>query len=44
MDSRMEPLKMLGLSNGHAKTVRNAGGHVTDGALRTLVLGTPCSA
>lgn len=38
MDSRIEPLKMLGLSNGDAKILRNAGARVTDDVLRTLVL------
>ncbi|MEO6203812.1 MAG: carbonic anhydrase [Mycobacteriales bacterium] len=40
MDSRIEPLQMLGLSNGDAKILRNAGARVTDDALRTLVLAT----
>jgi len=39
MDSRIEPLRMLGLSNGDAKILRNAGARVTDDALRTLLLG-----
>jgi carbonic anhydrase len=38
MDSRIEPLQMLGLSSGDAKILRNAGGRVTDDVLRTLVL------
>lgn len=38
MDSRIEPLQMLGLSNGDAKIIRNAGARVTDDVLRTLVL------
>jgi carbonic anhydrase len=38
MDSRIEPLQMLGLSKGDAKILRNAGGRVTDDVLRTLVL------
>ena len=38
MDSRIEPLLMLGLSNGDAKILRNAGARVTDDVLRTLVL------
>lgn len=37
MDSRIEPLKMLGLSVGDAKILRNAGARVTDDALRTLL-------
>jgi carbonic anhydrase len=40
MDSRIEPLQMLGLSNGDAKILRNAGARVTDDVLRTLVLAT----
>jgi carbonic anhydrase len=38
MDSRIEPLAMLGLEKGDAKILRNAGGRVTDDVLRTLVL------
>jgi carbonic anhydrase len=38
MDSRIEPLTMLGLSPGDAKILRNAGARVTDDVLRTLVL------
>jgi len=38
MDSRIEPLLMLGLSNGDAKILRNAGGRITGDVLRTLVL------
>ena len=38
MDSRIEPLAMLGLSPGDAKILRNAGARATDDALRTLVL------
>ncbi len=38
MDSRIEPLQMLGLSKGEAKILRNAGARVTDDVLRTLVL------
>jgi carbonic anhydrase len=40
MDSRIDPLKMLGLEKGDAKIMRNAGGRVTEDVLRTLVLGT----
>jgi carbonic anhydrase len=40
MDSRIEPLAMLGLSPGDAKILRNAGARVTDDVLRTLVLAT----
>jgi carbonic anhydrase len=38
MDSRIEPLRALGLSPGDAKFLRNAGARVTDDVLRTLVL------
>ena len=38
MDSRIDPLGMLGLSKGDAKIMRNAGGRVTEDVLRTLVL------
>jgi carbonic anhydrase len=38
MDSRISPLEMLGLSDGDAKIMRNAGARVTDDVLRTLVL------
>jgi carbonic anhydrase len=38
MDSRIEPLRMLGLAKGDAKILRNAGARVTDDVLRTLVL------
>ena len=40
MDSRIEPLAMLGLEPGDAKILRNAGARVTDDVLRTLVLAT----
>jgi carbonic anhydrase len=38
MDSRIEPLAMLGLEPGDAKILRNAGARVTVDVLRTLVL------
>ena len=38
MDSRIEPLAMLGLVPGDAKILRNAGGRVTPDVLRSLVL------
>lgn len=38
MDSRIEPLDMLGMKPGDAKILRNAGARVTDDTLRTLVL------
>jgi carbonic anhydrase len=39
MDSRIDPLGMLGLQPGDAKIVRNPGGRVTDAALVAMVLG-----
>ena len=39
MDSRIDPLRMLGLEAGDAKILRNPGGRVTDQALVALVLG-----
>ncbi len=38
MDSRIDPLAMLGLKAGDAKILRNAGARVTDDVLATLVL------
>ena len=38
MDSRIDPLRMLGLTAGDAKILRNAGARVTDDVLRTLVV------
>ena len=38
MDSRIDPLAMLGLVPGDAKILRNAGARVTDDVLRTLVV------
>ena len=39
MDSRIDPLRMLGLHQGDAKIFRNPGGRVTPQALEALVLG-----
>ncbi len=39
MDSRIDPLHMVGLEPGDAKIFRNPGGRVTDQALEALVLG-----
>jgi carbonic anhydrase len=39
MDSRIDPLRMLGLHHGDAKIFRNPGGRVTAAALEALVLG-----
>jgi carbonic anhydrase len=38
IDSRIEPLTLLGLVPGDAKIIRNAGARITDDALRSLVL------
>ncbi len=39
MDSRIDPLSMIGLEPGDAKILRNPGGRVTDQALVALVMG-----
>ena len=39
MDSRIDPLRLVGLRAGDAKIFRNPGGRVTDQALEALVLG-----
>ena len=39
MDSRIDPLRMIGLDPGDAKILRNPGGRVTDAALVALVMG-----
>lgn len=38
MDSRMDVFKILGLANGEAHIIRNAGGVVTDDVIRSLCL------
>lgn len=38
MDSRIDPLTMLGLAPGDAKILRNAGARVTEDVLTTLVV------
>jgi len=40
MDSRIDPLRMLGLKPGDAKIFRNPGGRVYEPALEALVLAT----
>jgi carbonic anhydrase len=40
MDSRIEPLAMLGLGPGDAKILRNGGARVTPDVLRSLILAT----
>ena len=38
MDARFDPAKALGLEEGDAHVIRNAGGRVTDDAIRSLVI------
>ncbi|MEZ5375830.1 MAG: carbonic anhydrase [Acidimicrobiales bacterium] len=38
MDSRMDIFKLLGLGNGEAHIIRNAGGVITDDVIRSLCL------
>ena len=38
MDSRLDPLRILGLRNGEAHIIRNGGGVVTDDVIRSLCL------
>jgi carbonic anhydrase len=38
MDARIDPAKSLGLEEGDAHVIRNAGGLVSDDALRSLVI------
>ncbi len=38
MDSRIDPLRVVGMMPGDVKILRNAGARVTDDVLRTLVL------
>ena len=38
MDARLDPARFLGLAEGDAHVIRNAGGIVTDDALRSLVI------
>src|SRR5438046_10235266 len=38
MDARLDPARFLGLEEGDAHVIRNAGGLVTDDALRSLVI------
>lgn len=40
MDSRIDPLGVLGMNRGDVKILRNAGARVTDDMLRTLILAT----
>ena len=38
MDARLDPARVLGLEEGDAHVIRNAGGVATDDALRSLVI------
>ena len=38
MDARLDPAKFLGLDEGDAHVIRNAGGLVTEDALRSLII------
>ena len=38
MDARLDPAKVLGLQEGDAHVIRNAGGVVTEDALRSLAI------
>ncbi len=38
MDARLDPAKILGLAEGDAHVIRNAGGVVTEDALRSLAI------
>jgi carbonic anhydrase len=40
MDSRIDPLHIVGMEAGDAKILRNAGARVTEDVLRTLILAT----
>ncbi len=40
MDARIDPAKMLGLEIGDAHVIRNAGGRVSDDAIRSLIIST----
>ena len=38
MDARLDPMAILGLANGEAHVIRNAGGVITDDVIRSLCL------
>jgi len=38
MDARLDPAKFLGLEEGDAHVIRNAGGRVSDDAVRSLII------
>jgi carbonic anhydrase len=41
MDARLDPARVLGLEEGDAHVIRNAGGVITDDAIRSLCGGVP---
>jgi len=44
MDARLDPAKALGLQEGDAHVIRNAGGVASDDALRSIIISSGCSA
>src|SRR5437879_3904051 len=38
MDARLDPARMLGLEEGDAHVIRNAGGRASEDALRSLII------
>lgn len=40
MDARIDPAKVLGLEIGDAHVIRNAGGRISDDAIRSLIIST----
>ncbi|MCA8831497.1 beta-class carbonic anhydrase [Hymenobacter pini] len=38
MDARLDPTRLLGVPEGSAHVIRNAGGHATDEAIQSLIL------
>jgi len=44
MDARLDPAKYVGLAEGDAHVIRNAGGRATDDAIRSLGSPPSCSA
>ncbi|SDY80304.1 beta-class carbonic anhydrase [Hymenobacter psychrophilus] len=38
MDARLDPTRLLGVPEGSAHVIRNAGGHPTDEVIQTLIL------
>ena len=44
MDARLDPQKVLGLAEGDGHVIHNAGGVVTDDAIRSLATRSGCAA